>query len=460
MTLEGAINLNETNDYVIYTMNSVTTGQYGVVVPKNINGTLNMLVDLHFKTSFDCVGNGIKTREELVEEIALEYSKVRNKYSVGMLVMPMLDESMFLNAVNNSDKQKMFDEVKKIGAITSELYKKLTDSGVEKNRIDQKIIMIEKKEEDIKFVNWLKEQMPNFVDGVFYSELDNNPIGTEEGTNNIFADVAPIPPVVATPEVTPSVVETVTIPVAPTTAPVAPVMNDIFATNATAEPVAPVVSTPEVAQAAPTVEAVTAPAVESAAPVAPTVAPVAPAMNDIFATNANETPVAPVVSTPEVAPVAPAMNDIFATNVNEAPVASVVSTPEVAPAAPVVEAVTAPAVEPATPVTAPVPPVAENAAATNDLFGAPVAPTSAPVNVSNNVDGPKPVESTSLDSTMTFTNVATQVNNTDEDASEDGVDDSNKSKGFVNLAILLAVIGVITFISIEIGKYLYNTFGA
>ena len=46
MTLEGAINLNETNDYIIYTMNSVTSGQYGVVIPKNTNLTMNMLVDV------------------------------------------------------------------------------------------------------------------------------------------------------------------------------------------------------------------------------------------------------------------------------------------------------------------------------------------------------------------------------------------------------------------------------
>ena len=58
MTLEGAININETDSYIIYTMNSVTTGQYGVVVPKNVTGTLNMLVDLHMKSSFDGVING------------------------------------------------------------------------------------------------------------------------------------------------------------------------------------------------------------------------------------------------------------------------------------------------------------------------------------------------------------------------------------------------------------------
>ena len=171
MTLEGAINLNETDSYIIYTMNSATTGQYGVVVPKNINGTINMLVDLHMKGSFDGVGSGTKTREQLVNEISEEYTKLKNRYSDGMLVMPMIDENMFQSAVINSDKQKMFDEVKKIGAITSELYKKLTESGVEKQKIDQKIIVVEKNQDDEKFVLWLKEQMPNFVDEIRYSEL-------------------------------------------------------------------------------------------------------------------------------------------------------------------------------------------------------------------------------------------------------------------------------------------------
>ena len=329
-----------------------------------------------------------------------------------MLVMPMLDEAMFLNTINTGDKQKMFDEVKKIGAITSELYKKLTESGVEKNRIDQKIIMIEKKEEDVKFVNWLKEQMPNFVDGVVYSELDNNPIGTEAGANNIFADVAPIPPVVASPEAVAPVVEAVTVPVVESVAQSAPVMNDIFAPNANEVPAAPVASAPEaVVSATPVVETVVSPVVESATQSAPV-------MNDIFAPNTNEVPAASVASAPEV----------------------------VAPAAPV-----AAAAQNVAPVNNPV---------DNNLFGAPVQANSVPVSTSNNVDGPKPVESTSLDNTMTFTNVAEQISDTTEDTSADGVDDSNKSKGFVNLAILLVVIGVITFISIEIGKYLYNTFGA
>ena len=177
-------------------------------------------------------------------------------------------------------------------------------------------------------------------------------------------------------------------------------------------PATSVASAPEaVAPVTPVVETVVSPAVES-------VAQSAPVMNDIFAPNTNEVSAAPVVSTPEVvAPVAP-----------------------VAPAAQNVASVNNPV--------------------DNNLFGAPVQTNSAPVSTSNNVDGPKPVESTSLDNTMTFTNVAEQISDTTEDTSADGVDDSNKSKGFVNLAILLVVIGVITFISIEIGKYLYNTFGA
>lgn len=176
MTLEGAINLSEANDYIVYTMNSVTTGQYGVVVPKNITGTLNMLVDLHMKSSFDGVGNGSKTKEQLVSEITDEYTKLKSKYVDGMLVMPMIDEVSYQAIVNNGDKQKMFDEVKKIGAITSELYKKLTEQGIDKQKIDQKIIIVEKSVEDEKFVNWLKEQsnMANFVDGFKFSEL--NPV--------------------------------------------------------------------------------------------------------------------------------------------------------------------------------------------------------------------------------------------------------------------------------------------
>ena len=185
MTLSGANTLRETNDYIIYTMNSVATGQYGVVVPKNVSGTLNMLVDLHMKSSFDLVNSGSKTVDELVNEIGEEYIKLRVKYSNGMLVIPMLDNVYFQNIVNTGDKQKMFDEVKKIGAITSELYKKLTESGVNRQSIDQKIIIVEKDSFDERFVTWLKEQnnMNNFVDGVKYNE-----IGISEVNANPFVN--------------------------------------------------------------------------------------------------------------------------------------------------------------------------------------------------------------------------------------------------------------------------------
>lgn len=225
MTLEGAINFNETENYIIYTMNSSTTGQYGVVMPKNITGTLNMLVDLHMKGSFDSVGSGAKTKEQLVSEISEEYNKLKTKYADGMLVIPMIDEGMFQNAVVNSDKQKMFDEVKKIGAITSELYKKLTDSGVEKQKIDQKIIIVEKNQDDEKFVVWLKEQMPNFVDGIRYSELvtTQDVVNPFVDSNSIFGPVAPAPK------------EEPVAPSAPVSAP------SIFDTPAPVAPVAPVV---------------------------------------------------------------------------------------------------------------------------------------------------------------------------------------------------------------------------
>lgn len=283
MTLEGAINFNETESYIIYTMNSITTGQYGVVMPKSINGTLNMLVDLHMKGSFDAVGSGVKTKEQLVGEISEEYNKLKSKYVDGMLVMPMIDEGMFQSAVLNNDKQKMFDEVKKIGAITSELYKKLTDSGVEKQKIDQKIIIVEKNENDEKFVVWLKEQMPNFVDGIRYNELagsqevvnpfvNNNSIfgaaveapkpvdenvSAPVSSGSIFDNPVPVAPV--TPEPVMSAVEQPSTPVVER-----PAVNsgtDIFGapvTNVTPESVA-------------SVEPVNSTVVEPVTPVAPVV---------------------------------------------------------------------------------------------------------------------------------------------------------------------------------------------
>ena len=62
MTLEGAINFNDANTYTIYTMNSMTAGQYCVVLPKNNMGMYNMLVDLHMKNLFDAVNTGVKQK--------------------------------------------------------------------------------------------------------------------------------------------------------------------------------------------------------------------------------------------------------------------------------------------------------------------------------------------------------------------------------------------------------------
>ena len=174
MTLEGAINFSENNDYTIYTMNSTDAGQYGVVLPKVMNDSINMLIDMHMKSLFDSLSNGSKTRDDVVKEIEKEYLGVKDKYAGVILVFPMLVEDTLVNAINNSDKQKMFDEVKKIGAITSEIHKKLTDNGIDKNKISQKVIIVEKDDNDIKFVDWLKEQMPNFVDGVDYKENASN----------------------------------------------------------------------------------------------------------------------------------------------------------------------------------------------------------------------------------------------------------------------------------------------
>lgn len=296
MTLEGANNFNETEKYIIYTMNSATTGQYGVVVPKVVNGTLNMLVDLHLKSSFDGVSSGVKTKDDLIVEISDEYKKLVTKYADGMLVMPMIDEAMFKNAVINNDKQKMFDEVKKIGAITSELYKKLTDSGVDKQKIDQKIIIVEKNEDDEKFVVWLKEQMPNFVDGVRYSELSVqeevvNPFVAT--TNNDIFGPAPTPS---------APVDSVQQPV---------IFDNIFGDSNVSEEVKPV----EVVQ--PVVpEGVSAPAVSA---------------NDIFGT-----PVASEASTPSQPVVTPAVEQTTVTPnleqpVTSTPVESVNVTPAVEP---------------------------------------------------------------------------------------------------------------------------------
>ena len=407
MTLEGAINLNETNDYIIYTMNSVTTGQYGVVVPKNIGGTLKMLVDLHMKSSFDGIASGVKTREQLVSEISDEYNKLKSKYSDGMLVMPMIDEAVFKSIVVNGDKQKMFDEVKKIGAITSELYKKLTDQGIDKQKIDQKIIIVEKIEEDSKFVAWLMEQMPNFVEGLSYNELNSVGVNTNPfvDSNSIFGPAVSSGSVEQA-SVTPSVENTVASN---------PVGGGIF------DNVAPVASP------AP------APVVEPVQPVTP-VEPVIP--NNLFgesAVNAQPQVNNDVFGTPVAAPVAPQQPPVVETPVATQP--DNVFGPAVS-AQPVVEQ-------------APVQPQVQ-----------PVVQNTTPV-----VEGPKPVENTALESTMTFSTVVGEQQPNGEVSGEntdsgEGAPARSKSQGFVNLLILVVILVGVTIVSIEIGKYLYSVYGA
>lgn len=170
MTLEGAIQFHETSSYVVFTMNSVVAGQYCLVLPKNVDGVYHMLIDLHMKNFFDAVSFGTKTKADLIAAIEEEYLNLKERLVNSILIFPMMAEESLQSAVQFQDKQKMFDEVKKIGAITSELYKKLIGIGVLKQNIDQKIIIVLKNEYDKKFVDWLQVQMPNFVDGISYEK--------------------------------------------------------------------------------------------------------------------------------------------------------------------------------------------------------------------------------------------------------------------------------------------------
>jgi len=378
MTLEGAINLNEANDYIIYAVNSVEAGQYGVVVPKNVNGTLNMLVDLHMKSSFDAISNGSKTREELVNEIVEEYNKLKGKYNDGMLVIPMIDEALFQNIVVGDDKQKMFDEVKKIGNITKELYAELIKQGVDKQKIDQKIIIVEKNEIDDKFVTWLKGQMPNFVDGIKYSEL----IVTLETPNlfnvdNIFGTA----PQVAQPEVV--VEQTPVVDLFGGQNP-APVVEKVVEQTV---PVEPVVSTQDVITSAQSQQpSVVSPVIEAAQPV----------VQSVFE-QPTSVPVQPVAQPQNVVtPVQPQQPSV------------------------------------ATPVTEV---------------------------VQQTVEAPRAVSPAELEGTIAFTPIPNHPNNPIAEEQAD-VLVKKKSKGFVNLAILLGVLVGVTIVSIELGKYLYSVFGA
>lgn len=242
MTLEGANAFCESNLYTIYTMNSATSGQYAVAVPKNVVGTVNMFIDFHEKSLFDSLVNNSKTKEDLIKEVNDEYDFIKKTYPNFMIVFPMFEESDYINVVNSNDKQKMFDEVKKVGAITSEIYKKLTTSGVDASSIDQKIIILEKTSEDKTFIDWLKGQMPNYVDSLTYVKvsdvvsnnpfMSNDPFASPEvkeevkvvennATGSIFDSNSAVSSPVAEIPVTP-------IPEINPTLETAPVSNDIF----------------------------------------------------------------------------------------------------------------------------------------------------------------------------------------------------------------------------------------
>lgn len=226
MKLEGANAFSENNLFTVYTVNSMTSGEYAVVMPKEVMGTVNMLIDFHQKSFFDNLISGSKTKDDLMKVLEGEYNFIKNTYANFMLVLPMFDENSYISIVNSKDKQKMFDEVKKIGAITSEVYKKVTESGFNAQNIDQKIIVLEKTNEDTSFVEWLKEQMPNFVEGLKYQEekkeeinpfMGVNPFGpapaenqqstvAQASGNSIFdTPVTPQPAVQSEPVVTPTV---------------------------------------------------------------------------------------------------------------------------------------------------------------------------------------------------------------------------------------------------------------
>ena len=254
MTLEGANAFLENENFTLYTVNSLSSGEYAVVMPKSVMGMINVLIDFHQKSNFDALQTGSKTKEDLLNEVNSTYKMVKSTYSNFILVYPMLNEDDYVNVVRSNDKQKLFDEVKKIGAVTSEIYKKITESGMDASKIDQKIIILEKTTEDTDFVTWLKGQMPNFVEGLKIVEekkeevnpfMGMNPFGpapvqekVAENTtpsvapttgSSIFDNVAPSTPI---PPVTPNLVPPVTEEVKPQT-----VSNDIFASPVANTPV-------------------------------------------------------------------------------------------------------------------------------------------------------------------------------------------------------------------------------
>ena len=224
MNLTGANNFSENENYTIYTINSNQNGQYSVVIPKNPTGQTSMIVDINMKNDFDALVSNTITKESLLDKIDKEYNKVKENNPDGILVIPMTDINSLTNAVNSEDKQKIFDETKKIGGITSELYKNLTESGLDKSKINQKIMIIEKNEVDTKFVEWLKTQMPNFVDGMKIetetpvaepAPVENNDPFSGFNPFGETAPVEPAAPVMPEPTVEPTPVQEPVAPVVP-----------------------------------------------------------------------------------------------------------------------------------------------------------------------------------------------------------------------------------------------------
>ena len=351
MNLEGAISFSENDVSNIYTMNSSSAGQYCVIVPKNPDGVLSMLVDFSKKDLFDSLTNGTISKDDLLKEINEEYSKLRENYSSGMLIFPMMVKSDLDSAVNNDDKQKMFDGTKKIAAFTSDVYKKVIDSGVDKAKISQKIIIVENDETDSKFVTWLKEQQPNFVDSVKYDKPNNDTVQNNTVDVDIFG----------APAVEPQ-----------------PVTGDIFASNNVEEQVENV----------PEVESLDNPEVTQEPEVA---------NNDIFGGEAVVDSVEPV-------------NEII-DNSNDGINQETTDEQPMEPR-----------------------PI-ENVSLNNETQ---------PVNNTDLNVEPQPEQ-----------NVVSEATNEENDVSVD-----KKSGGFANLLILLVILAVVTVVSIEFGKFLFNTFNA
>lgn len=342
MTLAGANNFSDNNDNTIYTINSPQNGQYCAIIPKNTDGEISMLVDMNMKGDFDALVSNNITKDSLVEKLNKEYTNVKSNYPSGILVIPMTDISNLTNAVNSNDKQKIFDETKKIGGITSELYKNLIESGLDKSRINQKIMIIEKTEIDTKFVDWLKEQMPNFVDGIKLDKKEEVVVND----SNPFANVNPFSSETESKQELPKTIEETP----STSAPVVEENNNV-----------------------------------------PNIEPPKPVVDEQI-----NTP----VSTPSIEPTIEENNNI----------------PNIAPSEPVkVEQ----------------PKEAENIQPSNSIQN---------TETNNNLITPSPIP---------------EQKETNQEISLE-----RKSRGFANLLILLVVLVVVTIVSIELGKFLFNTFGA